>query len=187
MPDKDVETIRDLIYYQYAKIIAKRAFSTSDGKEAKKRHYGFIKDTFRKLKDGIKSWSEITREDWQLVESEKKCIYCGAESDLHREHIVPRSLKIRPECSTCDVIQSIHNQIWSCKRCNSSKGTKGLYEFFKSLYPNDKNFYDLIPPLLEKKYLKTIYNCHKCAHTLDKGDIDGDGKLSVLDVDFILH
>jgi hypothetical protein len=30
------------------------------------------------------------------------------------------------------------------------------------------------PPLLEKKYLKTIYNCHLCAGTLDGGDIDGD-------------
>jgi hypothetical protein len=26
MPDRDVKTIRDLIFYQYAKIIARRAF-----------------------------------------------------------------------------------------------------------------------------------------------------------------
>lgn len=88
MPDKDVKTIRDLIYYQYAKIIARRAFSVSDGKEAKKQHYGFVKQAFRELKSGIKSWSEITREDpclkragagWQFVEAEKRCVYCGAE------------------------------------------------------------------------------------------------------------
>jgi hypothetical protein len=36
--------------------------------------------------------------------------------------------------------------------------------------------------LLEKKYLKTIYNCHLCAGTLDGGDIDGDGELTVLDI-----
>ena len=36
MPDRGVRTIRDLIYYQYAKIIARRAFSMPDGKEAKK-------------------------------------------------------------------------------------------------------------------------------------------------------
>jgi archaeosine-15-forming tRNA-guanine transglycosylase len=50
MPDKDVKTIRDLIYYQYAKIIAKRAF----GKEAKKKNYGFIKKTFLELKEEFK-------------------------------------------------------------------------------------------------------------------------------------
>jgi len=83
IPDRDVRTIRDLIYYQYAKIIARRAFGASDGKEAKREHYGFIKETFRELKSGAKSWSEITREDWQFVESGKKCIYCGTKSKLH--------------------------------------------------------------------------------------------------------
>jgi hypothetical protein len=55
MPDRDVKTIQDLIYYQYAKIIARSAFSVSSGKEAKKRHYGFIKKTFRQLNSGSKS------------------------------------------------------------------------------------------------------------------------------------
>jgi len=96
MPDKEVKTIRDLICYQYAKIITRRAFGVSDGKEAKRRHYGFIKKTFLDLKNGTKSWSEIVREDWQFYESEKKCIYCGTKSNLHKEHIVPGSLKIKP-------------------------------------------------------------------------------------------
>lgn len=46
MPDRDVETIRDLVFYQYAKIIARRAFASPDGMEAKKRNYGFIKKPF---------------------------------------------------------------------------------------------------------------------------------------------
>ena len=143
------------MYYQYAKIIARRAFSAEDGMKAKKLHYGFIKKTFKELRDGDKSWSEITREDWQLVEFDKKCIYCGSENDLQREHIVPKSLTIKPECSTCDKIQGIHNQVWGCKNCNSLKSTNGLYECFKFRYPTEKKFYDLIPPLLEKKYIKT--------------------------------
>ena len=143
-PDREVKTIQDLIFYQYAKIIARRAFSALNGKEAKQKHYGFIKKTFRELKSGIKSWSNITREDWQFVETKKKCIYCGTEHDLHREHIVPRSLRIKLECGACNAIQGIHNQVWACKQCNSAKGTLGLYEFFKSKYPNEKKFYDLI-------------------------------------------
>jgi hypothetical protein len=187
MPDRDVKTIQDLLFYQYAKIIARRAFGLADGKKAKGQHYGFIKKTFRELKSGVKSWSEITREDWQFVEAEKRCVYCGSEIDLHREHIVPRSLGIKPECGSCDTIQGIHNQIWACGHCNSSKGTKGLYEFFRDKYPGERKFYDLIPPLLEKKYLKTIINCHQCAETLNKGDLDCDGEITVLDIDFILH
>ncbi|MBI1977494.1 MAG: HNH endonuclease [Candidatus Omnitrophica bacterium] len=187
MPDRDVKTIQDLLYYQYAKIIARRAFGMSDGKAAKGKHYGFIKETFRDLKKGEKSWSEITREDWQLVEAEKKCIYCGSTQNLHKEHIVPKSIRIKPECETCEHVQEIHNQIWACESCNSSKGTKGLYEFYQAKYPHEKKFFDFIPPLLEKKYLKTIYNCHQCTGTLEKADIDGDSEISVLDIDHILH
>lgn len=99
----------------------------------------------------------------------------------------PGSIRIKPECGTCDKVQGIHNQIWACQSCNSSKGASGLYGFYRRKNPSDKKFYDLIPPLLEKKYLKTIYNCHECANTLGAGDIDGDGKLTVLDIDFIIR
>ena len=187
MPDKDVQTIQDLIFYQYAKIITKRAFSAPDGQAAKGQHYGFIKKTFRELKSGAKSWSDILREDWQFVDAEKRCIYCGSETELHKEHIVPKSLRIKPECSECDTIQGIHNQVWACRDCNTKKSTMGLYEFFKARHPGERKFYDIIPVLLEKKYLKTIFQCHDCAETLDGGDIDGDRELTVLDIDWVLR
>lgn len=187
MPDREVTTIRDLIYYQYAKIIACSAFKVANGAEAKKLHYGFIKKTFRDLKSGGKSWSHIDREDWQLVDAEKKCNYCGSEENLQREHIVPKSLRIKSECETCEKIQSIHNQVLACGWCNSSKGTLGLYEFFHKMHPELKNFFDYIPPLVEKKYLKTIMKCHECAGTLDATDLNGDGVFSVLDIDAALR
>ncbi len=87
MPDRDVATIRDLIRYQYATIIAKSAFAASDG-ESRLKHRG------------------------------------------------------------------------------------------------DKTFYDSIPPVLEKKYLKTIYNCHSFSGTIGKGDLDKDGEVTVLDIDW---
>jgi len=182
-----IKTVQDLIFYQYAKIIARSAFKVVNGKRAKQDHFGFIRETFRNLKTGKKSWSEITREDKQLVEAEKKCVYCGSAEDLHWEHIVPRSLVIKPECKTCNSVQGISNQIWACRKCNLLKGTTGLYQFFKLKYPDERKFYDFIPPLLEKKYLKTIYNCHKCTQTLKKEDLDGDGKLTVLDIDSIIY
>ena len=59
MPDRDVHTIRDLIYYQYAKIVARSAFKVADGGQEKKPHYGFIKNTFRDLKSDGKSLVRI--------------------------------------------------------------------------------------------------------------------------------
>ncbi|MGE5484849.1 MAG: HNH endonuclease [Ignavibacteriales bacterium] len=187
MPDRDVRTIRHLIYYQYAKIMARRAFQQSNGKAAKAKHYGFTEQTLRDLVAGVISWSDITREDWQLVESDKECSFCGASQPLSREHLVPRSLRINERCCTCDAIQSIHNQVWSCRTCNSRKSQSGVYAFYARRFPGESKFYGLIPPLVEKKYLKTIYRCHQCAGTLDCGDIDGDGNLTVMDLDFIVH
>jgi rubrerythrin len=107
IPNKEVKTIKGLIYYQYAKIIAKSAL----GQNAKKESYGFIKKTFRQLRDDEKKWSEILRKEKRLVEAEKICGYCGSDRDLPWEHIVPKSLAVNERCPSCDRIQGIHNQI----------------------------------------------------------------------------
>ncbi len=46
MPPKAVRTVRDLIYWQYAKLIAESAGY------GKTRNYGFIIDRFNQLKNG---------------------------------------------------------------------------------------------------------------------------------------
>jgi hypothetical protein len=186
MPDRDVRTIRDLLFYQYAKLVARSAFKLPDGVAVKRDHYGFIKNLFRDLRDGRKEWSDILREDWQLAEAGMACQYCGSTSQLAHEHIVPSSLRINDRCATCDTIQGIHNQAWACRTCNSSKGTKGLYTFYRDRFLDDRKFYDRIPQLLEKKYLKTVHDCLTCAGYMDSGDLDGDGTLTVLDIDYAL-
>lgn len=183
MPDRDVKTVKDLICYQYAKVMARSAF----GPDAKKGSYGFIKKSFRDLKEGCQSWSDITREDKQFVQAEKRCLYCGDTENLQWEHIVPRSVRINERCQTCERLLAIHNQTWACGRCNLEKRDKGLYSFFRDRFPGDAKYYDRIPALLEKKYLKTIYCCHECAGTLDAEDLDGDGSMTVLDIDAILR
>jgi hypothetical protein len=45
----------DLIWYQFAKIIAKLAL----GPDAQREHYGFVKKTLRDLQSGRKQWSHI--------------------------------------------------------------------------------------------------------------------------------
>jgi 5-methylcytosine-specific restriction endonuclease McrA len=186
MPDKEVKTLRDVVLFQYAKLVTRSAFGHADGAAAKKADYGFIRKTFRDLRDGKKQWSDITREDWQFVDAEKACAYCGATEQLSREHIVPRSLKINERCGNCDTIQAIHNQVLACRACNSKKGTMGLYAFYKRLRPDTPKFFDFLPALLEKKYLKTVYDCLVCAGCLEQTDADGDGQMTVLDIDFTM-
>ena len=186
MPDRDVKTIRDQIFYQYAKIITCSVFKCANGAEAKKRNYGFIKNRFKALKSGKIVWSDILHEDIQFVEMHKTCVYCGATEHIQQEHIVPRSLKINERCPDCPRIQEVHNIIWACRSCNASKNDRPLYTYYRERLSPEPKYFDLLPPLLEKKYLKTIYHCHECAGTLDHTDLDGDGQMTVLDLDQIL-
>ena len=186
MPGRDKKTIRDVIWFQYAKLVARSAFKLPDGHEAKKNCYGFIKNLFRELQADPKSWPTITREDKQLADAQKACAYCGSLKDLAREHLVPMSLLISDRCPSCEKIQAIYNHAWVCKSCNSQKGTMGLYEFFNVRMPDVRKFYDFLPTPVEKKYLKTAYDCLQCASCLDSGDLDGDGELTVFDIDHAL-
>jgi len=56
-----------LIYYHYAKIITLKAIWAANGKKAKNRRYGFLKEVFQDLEIGIKSLSEMIREKENLL------------------------------------------------------------------------------------------------------------------------
>lgn len=158
MPPKAVKTIRDLIYWEYAKLI-----SGSAG--LGRRQYPFVMRKFMELKKRIIKWSDILRED--LKTSKNECVYCDSKQDLSNDHIVPKR-----ECHFGEV----HNIVTSCKKCNSSKGDKDLIEW----YGLERRYE--IPRIVMGKYLKMIYICHECKGTLDKGDINKDGILNVLDL-----
>jgi hypothetical protein len=55
LPPKAVRTIRDLIYWQYAKIISE---SAGFGK----KQFAFVMDRFKKLQSGEIEWSTSIRE-----------------------------------------------------------------------------------------------------------------------------
>jgi hypothetical protein len=86
MPDRDVRTIRDLIYYRYAKIIARRVFSAADGKAAKQQHYGFIKTTFRQLQ------SVVPRNDRPRTRGEPGRLMTGRQRRGRRSRAIERGV-----------------------------------------------------------------------------------------------
>lgn len=160
MPPPAVKCIRDLIFYQYAKLIAS---------SAKISGYGFIMSRVRLLASGEIQMSNVLRElKMQMVSDVKCCAYCGSTNDLSWDHLIPRS-KGGPD--TAD------NHVLACKRCNSSKGTKGIYEW----YGIERK--DEIPRIVVGKYLKLLYDLHEKNGTMDATDLNGDGKLEVFDLE----
>ena len=149
MPPSAVKTIRHLIFWQYAKIIAE---SAGYGK----KQFGFIMDRFKKLTDGEVNWSTSIREYVKEKEKKDVCIYCGGKADLTLDHVLPRS-RGGPDIAD--------NAVWICKSCNSSKGDRRLYEWFGIERRNE------VPRIAEGKYLKLLYSLHERMGTLDVSDI----------------
>jgi hypothetical protein len=145
MPPAAVKSIRDLIFWQYAKIISEAA---GPGK----RGYRFVMNRFKKLQTGEIQWSGSIREYIRERELPDQCIYCGATHNLSYDHLIPLS-KGGPD--------SPDNVVLACRSCNASKGDRGPYEWFGL----DRR-YDL-PRIVEGKFLKLAYQYHEKEGTLD--------------------
>ena len=149
LPPSAVRTIRDLIFWQYSKIISE---SAGFGK----RQFGFVMDRFKKLTSGEINWSTSIREYVKEREKADVCIYCGKHGDLTVEHILPRA-RSGPDITD--------NAVFICQSCNSSKGDRRLYEWFGL-----ENRYK-IPRIAEGKYLKLLYSLHERNGTLNLSDV----------------
>ena len=170
MAPSKVKTIRELICYQYAKIIAASAgFSKNDSST----YYKFVMDRMMKLASGNICMSEILRElKKQMSSSDHVCEYCGSKEDLSWDHIIP--------CSKGGS-DNAENYILACKRCNSSKGNKGLYEWFGIDRKDD------LPRIVAGKYLKILWKLHEQNGSLDSFGSVPNKKLDVLDLENIIH
>jgi hypothetical protein len=139
MPPATVKNIRDLIFWQYAKIIAVSAGFRKDD-------YGFVTNKLKQLNRKEISWNEI-REYIKEKEQNDECVYCGTKANLTLEHLLPRSF---------NGPNDEKNVVWICKECNSSKGSKRLYEYWVSKY-GLKNGKNIVPRIAEGKYLKFAF------------------------------
>ena len=65
MPPSHVKTIRELIYWEYAQLIAEAAVS-------RRKNYGFVTHSYKRLKSGKMNPSDILRENKMLVDEKTR-------------------------------------------------------------------------------------------------------------------
>jgi len=182
-----VHTIRDIIYIQYSIILARERFKITDGIQIQYHHRGYIKSIFMGMVKSGKKWSELI-DKIDNNNDNIKCPFCGKECDsLLTEPIIPITKKINEKFTSHGFVTNLKNTITICPECSKLRNGLGLYEFYKKKMPNDIFYYQKIPIRIEKKYLQAVYYFHEFSNTLDKIDLDGDGDLTVLDIDYILH
>jgi hypothetical protein len=161
-PHASVKTIQDLIHWEYAKLIARAARLG--------HQWGFIMSRYKKLKLGEIKHSSIMRDDLKALDFGKQfCIYCESTEDLAHDHLIPKA-RGGPD--------TIHNIVIACKRCNSSKRDRDVFEWYGADRIAE------IPNLVLAKYLKLVEEIHRANGTLDSTDLNEDGELNILDLGF---
>jgi len=170
-PKRMVKTVRDLIYWEYACLIAEAAgFS---------KNYGFVISRYKKLKNGEMSWSGTIRDFQKQMELGKVCIYCGKKENLTVDHIIPISragVDPRIKC----LLESQDNCVWACRTCNIQKRDRDAFQWYEEEAKGD------IPRLIRSKFLKLVYKVHETQGTLEATDLNLDNELNVYDLGIVL-
>lgn len=154
-------TVRGLLLWEYAKLIADASVEKRQGIPAAARagstYWGAVTKIFRRLYAGELVPSEIVRENQLLVQGGQVCAYCGATGRLEWEHIIPRSRR-GPE--------SIDNLVLSCGPCNRAKADRNPIEWFSDQDLDRKH----IPRLVMGKLLKLLLQEHARLGTFEASE-----------------
>jgi len=170
-PPKYVDTVRRLIYWQYAQLIAKSA-----GFE---NNYGFTISRYKKLESGEMNWSSSIRDYEKDFEKGRVCVYCGGKENICIDHIIPIS-RAGVDQRIVNLLDSSDNCVFACKHCNSKKSDKDIFEWYSAEH------IDEIPKLALSKFLKLSYRIHEMQGTLDLKDPNMDGVLDINDLGVVI-
>jgi len=170
-PPKYVKTVQDLIYWLYAELIAKSAGFAGN--------YGFVVSRYKKLKSGEMEWSSSIRDHQKEWEKGKVCAYCDATQSLTIDHIIPVS-RAGVDVRVRNLLDSSDNCVWACRKCNSSKGDRDIFEWY------GQERLDEIPKLVSSKFLKLSYRLHETQGTLNMEDPNIDGVLDIYDLGVVI-
>jgi hypothetical protein len=95
------------------------------------------------------------------------------------DHIIPLSREgVDPRIAV--LLDSSDNCISACKKCNSSKGDRDVFERYGTDRANE------IPKLVLSKFLKLAYRLHETQGTLDLKDPNMDGVLDIYDLGVVI-
>ena len=145
-----MNTIRDLLFWQYARIVS---ISAGEGKT----NYGLISNIFKRFYSREVRWSSSIGDFVKKHEKRNACVYCASSRNLTVEHILPR-IRGGPDIP--------ENTASVCDDCNSRKGSKRFYEWYGLENTSE------LPRTAEAKYLKLLYSLHEARGTLDATPAD---------------
>lgn len=107
------KTVRELICWEYAKLIAGSAFGNRE-------EFRFVQHTYDGLLRGQIDPSTILRENQLLFAEGDHCVYCSSTQRLEWDHVIPKA-RGGPD--------SFDNLVRACGPCNRAKGVRDPYRW----------------------------------------------------------
>ncbi|WBY02787.1 HNH endonuclease [Ramlibacter tataouinensis] len=145
---REFPTVRDLLYWEYAKLIA----GSATGSRAE---YRFVSYTYGRLRAATANPSGIVLENKLLFKEGQVCAYCGARHSLEWDHVIPLAIG-GPD--------TIDNLVRACRRCNASKGARDPYQWLLERPGSE------VPRIVLGKLLKLLFEAYDRRGLLDSTD-----------------
>jgi len=136
-------TIREELTYWCVRTIAEAVVerSAEEGAGRRRLYWGYVQKRWKEAIATNADPASILRQNLQLVERAGSCAYCGGQTQLQWDHIVPRSRR-GPD--------TIDNLVRACQPCNGSKSDTPV-TFWAATNGIE------LPRMVLMKYFKTLW------------------------------
>jgi len=141
---KKLNTVAELLYWSYANLGMAHAACIKGSEKYGVFHFKIRSRLYSGFMNGSMNIHNFFDDERLKMILPRACCYCGSKENLSVDHIIPKSK------GGTDFGE---NLIWSCKSCNSSKGSADMLEWLAA-----RNQFPSI--LLLRRYLKlAIHYC----------------------------
>ena len=140
MIKRKASTVREQIVFCYGNLARAHSALKRGAKEYARLDHMIRAKLQRGLFDGTMQMRSLYDDERIKMTAAQACYYCGDADRLCVDHLIPK-MRGGPDASD--------NLIWSCRRCNSSKGDRDMLEWM--------NANNRFPPiLLLRRYVKIV-------------------------------
>jgi hypothetical protein len=140
-----VKTIREEIFFEYAKLISRAA-------QKGNIDYPFVANRFKALQSGKITIADMNREWPKGPDMPPACVFCGSFENLDIDYLIPLS---RGGSRSSD------NTVLSCPDCRAARGDLGIFQWL-GLQKKDA-----LDTLVSGRYLKEVFEAHSQKGTLE--------------------
>lgn len=116
-------TVGELLHWSYANVGMAHAAIKAGATRYERPHYMIRSRLYGGLRKAKMNLGSIAHDERLKMILPQVCCYCGTPENLSIDHLIPSA---KGGADTGD------NFVWSCRRCNSSKGARDVMEWLKS-------------------------------------------------------